>query len=63
MGLDPQEYDAHSMRRIKGTLSDRRSRNLRAVQPLLGYTRLESPVRYLGIGVEDVLELAEQTEV
>ena len=43
--------------------SRRRTKNLRAVQLLLGHTRLESTVRYLGIEVEDALEIAEQTEV
>ena len=42
---------------------DRRTKNLRAVQLLLGHTKLESTVRYLGIEVDDALELAEQTEV
>lgn len=38
-------------------------KNLRAVQLLLGHTKLESTVRYLGIEVDDALEMAEQTEV
>jgi integrase len=63
IGLDPQEYGAHSMRRTKATLTYRRTRNLRAVQLLLGHTKLESTVRYLGIEVDDALEMAEQTEV
>src|SRR5512137_1650734 len=63
IGLDPADYDAHSMRRTKPTLIYRRTRNLRAVQLLLGHSRLESPVRYLGIEVDDALEIAEQTEV
>ena len=53
----------HSMRRTKATLIYRRTRNLRAVQLLLGHTKLESTVRYLGIEVNDALEMAEQTEV
>ena len=52
-----------SLRRTKATLVYRRTRNLRAVQLLLGHTKLESTVRYLGIEVDDALEIAEQTEV
>jgi site-specific recombinase XerC len=51
------------MRRTKPTLIYGRTRNLRAVQPFLGHSRLESTVRYLGIEVDDVLKIAEQTEV
>jgi site-specific recombinase XerC len=51
------------MRRTKATMIYRRTRNLRAVQLLLGRTKLESTVRYLGIEVDDALEIAEQTEV
>jgi site-specific recombinase XerC len=51
------------MRRTKASLIYRRTKNLRAVQLLLGHAKLESTVRYLGIEVEDALELAEQTEV
>ena len=50
-------------RRTKATLIYRRTKNLRAVQLLLGHTKLESTVRYLGIEVDDALEMAEQTEV
>ncbi|MNZ02545.1 site-specific tyrosine recombinase XerC [compost metagenome] len=53
----------HSMRRTKTTLIYRRTKNLRAVQILLGHTKLESTVRYLGIEVEDSLEISEQTEL
>ena len=63
IGLDPAAYGTHSMRRTKPTLIYRRTRNLRAVQLLLGHTKLESTVRYLGIEVDDALEIAEQTEV
>lgn len=62
IGLDPAEYGTHSMRRTKASLVYRRTKNLRAVQLLLGHTKLESTVRYLGIEVEDALEMAEQTE-
>ena len=61
-GLDPSAYATHSMRRTKVTLIYRRTKNLRAVQLLLGHNKLESTVRYLGIEVEDALEIAEQTD-
>jgi len=63
IGLDPAVYGTHSMRRTKPTLIYRRTKNIRAIQPLLGHTKLESTVRYLGIEVDDALEIAEQTEV
>ena len=63
IGLDPAEYGTHSMRRIKASLIYRRTKNLRAVQILLGHTKMESTVKYLGIEVDDALEMAEQTEV
>jgi integrase len=63
IGLDPADYGTHSMRRTKASVIYRRTKNLRAVQLLLGHTKLESTVRYLGIEVDDALELAEQTEV
>ena len=62
IGLDRNEYGTHSLRRTKATLIYRRTRNLRAVQLLLGHTKLESTIRYLGIEVDDALEMAEQTE-
>lgn len=62
IGLDSAEYGTHSMRRTKASLVYRRTKNLHAVQLLLGHTKLESTVRYLGIEVEDALEMAEQTE-
>ena len=63
IGLDPSAYGTHTMRRTKATLVYRRTKNLRAVQLLLGHTKLESTVRYLGIEVEDALEISEQTEI
>lgn len=51
------------MRRTKASLIYRRTKNLRAVQLLLGHAKLESTVRYLGIDVDDALELAEQTDL
>ncbi|MFT5658178.1 MAG: integrase, partial [Gammaproteobacteria bacterium] len=55
IGLDPAAYGTHSMRRTKASLIYRRTKNLRAVQLLLGHSKLESTVRYLGIEVEDAL--------
>ena len=62
IGLDPAQYGTHSLRRTKVSLIYRRTKNLRAVQLLLGHTNLESTVRHLGIEVDDALELSEQTE-
>ena len=58
IGLDPAAYGNHTLRRTKATLIYRRTRNLRAVQLLLGHTKRESTVRYLGIEVDDALEIA-----
>ena len=63
IGLDPALYGTHSLRRTKASLIYRKTKNLRAVQLLLGHTSLESTVRYLGIDEDDALELAEQIEV
>jgi len=63
IGLDPHIYSTHSLRRTKATLIYRRTGNLRAVQLLLGHTKIESTVRYLGIEVDDALAIAEQVEV
>lgn len=63
MGPDSSAYSTHSIRRTKASLIYRRTKNLRAVQLLLGHAKLESTVRYLGIEVDDALEMAEQTEV
>lgn len=62
LGLDTTSYGTHTLRRTKATLIYRRTKNLRAVQLLLGHT-METTVRYLGIEVDDALEMAEQTEV
>jgi integrase len=63
IGLDPRIYSTHSLRRTKATLIYRRTGNLRAVQLLLGHTKIESTVRYLGVEVDDALAIAEQIEV
>ena len=52
----------HSLRRTKVALIYKRTGNLRAVQILLGHTKLESTVRYLGVDAEDALTLSESTE-
>ncbi len=63
IGLDPSAYGTHSLRRTKATLIYRRTKNLRAVQLLLGHSKVESTVQYLGIELDDALEIAEQTEI
>ena len=63
IGLDAKLFGTHSLRRTKATLIYRRTGNLRAVQLLLGHTKIESTVRYLGIEVDDALAIAEQVEV
>jgi integrase len=63
IGLDPNLFASHSLRRTKATLIYRRTGNLRAVQLLLGHTKIESTVRYLGIEVDDALAIAEQIDV
>src|ERR1700674_3236693 len=63
IGLDPHLYGTHSLRRTKVTLIYRRTGNLRAVQLLLGHTKIESTVRYLGIEVDDALSIAEQVDL
>ncbi|KPK48852.1 MAG: integrase [Thiotrichales bacterium SG8_50] len=63
IGLDPHKYGTHSLRRTKVALIYKLTGNLRAVQLLLGHTKLESTVRYLGIEVDDALRLSEQTEL
>ena len=63
IGLDPHVYGTHSLRRTKATLIYRRTGNLRAVQLLLGHSKIESTVRYLGIDIDDALAISEQVEV
>jgi len=63
IGLDPSKYGTHSLRRTKAVLIYRRTGNLRAVQLLLGHTKIESTVRYLGIEVDDAIELAEKIDI
>ena len=63
IGLNPNSYGTHSMRRTKATLIYKETKNLRAIQLLLGHTKLESTVRYLGVEVDDALEISEHTEI
>jgi len=62
-GLDSSAYGTHSMRRTKAAQIYKKTGNLRAVQLLLGHTKLESTVRYLGIEVDDALAISEQVEI
>ncbi|WP_084572916.1 tyrosine-type recombinase/integrase [Methylocapsa aurea] len=63
IGLRREDYGTHSLRRTKASIIYKQTSNLRAVQILLGHTKIESTVRYLGVDVEDALALAEGTEV
>ena len=63
IGLDSHVFGTHSLRRTKATLIYRRTGNLRAVQLLLGHTKIESTVRYLGIEVDDALAIAEGVDI
>ncbi len=63
IGLDPHKYGTHSLRRTKAALIYKKTGNLRAVQLLLGHTKLESTVRYLGIEVDDALKISEQVDL
>jgi len=63
IGLRREDYGTHSLRRTKASIIYKQTGNLRAVQILLGHTKIESTVRYLGVDIEDALALAEGTEV
>jgi site-specific recombinase XerC len=63
IGLPAQDYGTHSLRRTKASIIYKATGNLRAVQILLGHAKIDSTVRYLGVDIEDALELAERTEV
>ena len=58
IGLEPSAYGTHSMRRTKFAQIYKKTRNLRAVQLLLGYTKMDSTVRYLGVDLDDALTLS-----
>jgi integrase len=63
VGLRKEDYGTHSLRRTKASIIYKATGNLRAIQLLLGHTKIENTVRYLGVDVEDALALAEGTEV
>ena len=63
IGLDPSHYGTHSMRRTKVALIYKKTGNLRACQLLLGHSKLESTVRYLGVDIDDAISLSENVEI
>lgn len=63
IGLEASAYGTHSMRRTKVTQIYKKTGNLRAVQLLLGHTKMDSTVRYLGVELEDALAIAEAIEI
>jgi integrase len=63
IGLDPLQYGTHSLRRTKAVLIYRQTGNLRAVQLLLGHTKIESTIRYLGIEIDDAIEIAVKVDI
>ncbi|HRD76043.1 MAG TPA: tyrosine-type recombinase/integrase, partial [Hyphomicrobiaceae bacterium] len=63
IGLDPLKFGTHTLRRTKATLIYRQTGDLRAVQLLLGYTKIESTVRYLGIEIDDANEISEKIDI
>ena len=60
IGLEPTKFGTYSLRCTKAVLIYRRTGNLRAVQLLLEHSKIESTVRYLGIEVDDAIEIAEK---
>ncbi|MDF1606671.1 tyrosine-type recombinase/integrase [Hoeflea sp. YIM 152468] len=58
-----EDADSHALRRTKAAMIDKATGNLRAIQFLLGHTKIENTVRYLGVGIEDALDVAEHTEI
>jgi len=63
IGLRPDEYGTHSLRRTKASIIYKATGNIRAIQILLGHSKIENTVRYLGVDIEDALTLAEKTEI
>lgn len=63
IGLEPSSYGTHSLRRTKAAQIYRKTGNLRAVQLLLGHTKVDSTVRYLGVELEDALSIAEKIDI
>ena len=62
-GLTPMLYGTHSLHRTKASLIYKKTGNLRAAQLLLGHTKIESTAKYLGVEVDDALEISEQVDV
>ena len=63
LGLDKTQYSTHSLRRTKASIIYAKTKNLRAIQLLLGHTKLESTIQYLGVELEDALRISEQVEI
>ena len=63
IGLRPEEYGTHSLRHTKASVIYKATGNIRAIQKLLGHSKIENTVRYLGVDIEDALALAEKTEI
>ena len=63
IGLEPSAFGTHSLRRTKAAQIYKKTGNLRAVQLLLGHTKMDSTVRYLGVELEDALEISESVEI
>lgn len=63
IGREPSGYGTHSMRRTKLAEIYRKTGNLRAVQLLLGHTKVDSTVRYLGVELEDALSISERINI
>lgn len=63
IGIEPSAYGTHSMRRTKVAQLYKKTGNLRAVQLLLGHTKMDSTVRYLGVDLEDALTISESVEI
>ncbi|MCJ8191979.1 tyrosine-type recombinase/integrase [Sphingomicrobium aestuariivivum] len=63
IGLRREEYGTHSLRRTKASIIYKATGNLRAIQILLGHSKIENTVRYLGVDIEDALTLAEKTGI
>jgi integrase len=63
IGLEPSAYGTHSMRRTKVAQTYKKTGNLRAVQLLLGHTKMDSTVRYLGVELDDALDISERIEI
>ena len=62
IGLDKTQYGTHSLRRIKTSLIYAKTKNLRAIQLLLGHAKLESTIEYLGVEIEDALRISESCD-